>query len=116
MTTPASKKCTRRDVLRSAAVATGLAALPDWFLETCSSQVFARENSPNERPKVALIGCGGMGAGDAKNAERFGDIVAVCDVDKGRVEDVRKIFKNAKGYRDYRDVCDQPNIDVIINA
>ena len=38
---------------------------------------------------MALIGCGGMGRGDAKSASRFGNIVAVCDVDKSHAEQAR---------------------------
>jgi len=49
-----------------------------------------------------------MGTGDAKNTTRFGDIVAVCDVDKDRLEATRAIHKGAKSYEDYRKVCDQP--------
>ena len=40
-----------------------------------------RRYRPNDRPGIALIGCGGMGRGDVKSASRFGDIVALCDVD-----------------------------------
>ena len=35
---------------------------------------------------IALIGCGGMGTGDATDALRFGDIVAVCDVDEEHLD------------------------------
>jgi len=57
-----------------------------------------------------------MGTGDANNAARFGDIVAVCDVDKNRLEATRALFKGAKSYNDYRKVCNLPEVDVIINA
>ena len=81
MATDKEIRWTRRSVLRSAATATAAAALPSWFLEASSSRAFAEEKSPNERPKVALVGCGGQGTADAKSAQRFGDIVAVCDVE-----------------------------------
>ena len=107
---------TRRDILRSAAVATGMAALPTWFLEAGPSRAFAEEKSPNERPRVALIGCGGMGTADGKNAQRFGDIVAVCDVDASHLDKAKETFKGATGYHDYREVCDLPDLDVILNG
>ncbi|HEX6987119.1 MAG TPA: Gfo/Idh/MocA family oxidoreductase, partial [Planctomycetaceae bacterium] len=115
MATP-TNRWTRRGFLKSAAAATAVAGLPDWFREGSPSRVFAQETSPNERPKIALIGCGGMGTGDAKNAQRFGDVVAVCDVDAAHVDKARETFKGAKGYRDYREVCDLPDVDVIING
>jgi predicted dehydrogenase len=90
-------------------------ALPDWFVES-SSQAFAQATSPNERPKVALIGCGGMGTFDAKFAEKFGDIVAICDVDESRLDAARQHFKNAKTFADYREVCDLAGVDVVING
>ena len=116
MSIPANYCRTRRDVLKSAATGTVIAALPKWFVEGCPSSAFAQENSPNERPKVALIGCGGMGTADAKSAARFGDIVAVCDVDRSHVEKAREQFKGAKIYRDFREVCDLPDLDVVING
>jgi predicted dehydrogenase len=116
MATDSDIRWTRRDVLRSAATATALATLPNWFLEACPSQVVAGEKSPNERPRIALIGCGGMGTADGKSAQRFGDIVAVCDVDASHLDQARETFKGAIGYHDYRKVCDLPDLDVIING
>ena len=48
---------------------------------TGAAEATKNVTSPNDRPGIALIGCGGQGTGDAGNAARFGDIVAVCDVD-----------------------------------
>ena len=113
---PANYYRTRRDVLKSAATGAAIAALPKWFIESGPTCAFAQESSPNERPKVGLIGCGGMGTGDAKNAQRFGDIVAVCDADRSHAESASVKFKGAKIYSDYRQVCDRPDLDVIING
>ena len=65
-----------------------MTSLPMWFIE---QQLTAAETpvdrpAPNDRPGVALIGCGGQGTGDAVNAANHGDIVAVCDVDKSRAQ------------------------------
>ena len=111
---PISRRWKRRDILKSTAAAASATLLPMWCVEAPSA--LAREDSPNERPKVALIGCGGMGTGDAKNAQRFGDVVAVCDVDARRLDKARETFKGADGHADYRDVCDRADVDVIINA
>jgi predicted dehydrogenase len=70
-----------------------------------------------EKPKIALIGCGGMGNGDASNAKRFGTIAAVCDVDATRAETTAKKFEGAKAYHDFRKLLDvEKDISIIINA
>src|SRR5690606_39236612 len=73
-------KITRRDVLKSGAALAGAACLPRWFVEE-NRALAAPETSksPNERIGILLVGCGGMGNGDARLAQQFGDIVAVCD-------------------------------------
>src|SRR5262245_49980914 len=116
MAPPANDRRTRRGVLKSTAAGAVFAALPQWFIESCPPRALAEEKSPNERPKVGLIGCGGMGTGDAKNARRFGDIVAVCDADRSHAEKASETFNGAKVYHDYRDVCDRPDVHVIING
>jgi threonine dehydrogenase-like Zn-dependent dehydrogenase len=115
MTTDIAPRWTRRQALKSAA-AVASTALPAWFIEGHYSRAFAAEQSPNERPKVALIGCGGRGTNVAKSAQAFGDIVAVCDVDSDHLEKARAIFNGASGYEDYRKVCDLADVDVIING
>ncbi len=116
MATTSLKHWSRRDFLGSAGAVAAAGALPGWFLERCASTALARETSPNERARVALVGCGGMGTGDAKNAQRFGDIVAVCDVDQNHLDHALATFKGAKGHHDYRELCDRPDVDVIING
>ncbi len=69
-----------------------------------------------DRPKVALIGCGGQGRGDAKNAARFGTVVAVCDVDESQAAKAAGEHKGAKTYTDFRKLLDRKDVEVIINA
>lgn len=116
MANTVSLRSTRRGFLKATTAGTAIATLPAWFLESSVSSGFAAEKSPNERPRIALIGCGGMGTGDAKNAQRFGDIVAVCDVDRTHAERAREQFKQATIYDDFRKVCELPNVDVVING
>lgn len=111
-----SLRSTRRGFLKATTTGAAIATLPAWFLESSDSPGFASEKSPNERPRIALIGCGGRGTGDAKNAQRFGDIVAVCDVDHTHAERAREQFQQATIYDDFRKVCDLPLVDVIING
>jgi predicted dehydrogenase len=104
----------RREFLKAAA---GAALLPAWFVE--ESRSFAQPAPPrgaNERPGIGLVGCGGMGRGDAKNAARFGKVVAVCDVDSQHAGEVSQMFDGAKIYGDFRKLMDDKSVDVVITA
>src|SRR5262245_49990400 len=90
----------RREFLKAAA---GAALLPAWFLE--KNQSFAqrpRPRDPNERPRIGLIGCGWQGRNDAKNASRFGKVVAVADVDARHAGEAAQLLGPAKVYKDFR--------------
>ena len=84
--------------------------------------------SPNARPRIAVIGCGvrwdkrvfvpdgryGVG----KEFPKFGDITSICDVDAQRLERAKDIVKGWHGKipsatGDYRKIIDDPKIDVV---
>src|SRR5438552_10462807 len=78
---------TRRSMLKGAAALVTAAAMPAWYLEEVLAQDAPRApRSANDTPSFALIGCGGRGRGDARDAQKFGRIAAVCDVDAAHVE------------------------------
>ena len=84
-----------------------------------SGRTIAEEfQGKNERPRLALIGAGGQGSGDASWASNFGDFVAVCDVDKNHAERAQKADRIGKGkadaYEDYRKVLDRKDVDAVI--
>jgi predicted dehydrogenase len=103
----------RRSLLKTAAATAAACSLPGWFLEECRAAEGDKDNS-GERPRIALIGCGGMGRNDAKLASAFGDVVAVCDVDERHVADANKDWPKAKAFSDFRKVMEQPDIDVVV--
>jgi predicted dehydrogenase len=96
--------------------------LPLWFVER--QQLIAAEAAPqlslNDRPGVAIIGCGGMGKADATNANRFGDILAVCDVDENHAAAFASNFtvegRSPAIYHDFRKVMERNDIHIILNA
>jgi predicted dehydrogenase len=102
----------RRDVLKSAVAIAASTSLPRWFVEESIAGQPQRPRSG--RPRIALIGCGGRGRGDAKAAAQFGEIAAVCDVDDQRIGEAKKLWPNAASYRDFRRVIDGQDIDVVI--
>ena len=57
----------RRSFLQKSTLAAAATGLPLWFVqrELAAAEVAKSISSPNDRPGIALIGCGGMGQGDA---------------------------------------------------
>jgi predicted dehydrogenase len=106
----------RRSFLKSSAAVLG-SGLPAWSLEECHGQTQAdKPLTANDRPNIALVGCGGQGRGIAKYASTFGTLVAVCDVDVKHAEQAASQFRGAKIYKDFRKVLEQKDIHVILNG
>jgi predicted dehydrogenase len=112
----------RRSFLGRASSAAAATGLPLWFIqrELAYAQEPVKALSPLDRPGIALIGCGGMGSGDARNAARFGDLVAVCDVDSAHtdraVERLAKDGKKPDTYTDFRKLLERKDVHAIING
>lgn len=113
----------RRSFLKRCTVIAAATGLPHWFVERqlLAAEMPQKPVSPNDRPGVALIGCGGMGKGDATNASGYGDIVAVCDVDDTHAAEAAEKFKvEGKAapaiYNDFRKVLERDDVHVIVNA
>jgi predicted dehydrogenase len=113
----------RRSFLSRCALTAAATGLPLWFIErelALAAEPVANNTSPNDRPGVALVGCGGMGRGDAQNANRFGDIVAVCDVDARHVEQAARQFtqggKVPAKFSDFRKVMERDDVQVIVQG
>lgn len=111
----------RRFLKTSSAVGAGM-ALPQWFLDRDAA--FAASPKPlsaNDRPGIALIGCGGQGRGICNSAKRYGDVLAVCDVDDSHGEKAAQQFK-VEGkeapvkIKDFRKVMEQDDIHIILNG
>lgn len=112
-----NRKLTRRAFLGRTTLAAATAGLPAWFLEqTLDAAGPVVPVSPNDKPQIALIGCGGMGRNDARLASAFGDIVAVCDVDSKRAGEAAQQFAGSQAFADYRKLLELPSIDAVINA
>ena len=114
MTKENKKRQNRRQFMKKSAIAGVAAGSIPYFHWT--SPGFAN-TAKNDRPQIGCIGVGSMGTGDAKGHARFGDIVAVCDVDSRHAEKAKndpKIGKEkADAYKDYRKVLERKDIDVV---
>ncbi len=101
---------TRRDFIKSSALAAGVAAF--------SAPSFLRAQGANERINIACIGVGGKGDSDSSSAYRLGgNIVAICDIDSNTLDKKDKQLKgnaakdsrtyDAKLFRDWRKMFDE---------
>ena len=72
--------------------------------------------SPNEKLNIASIGAGGKAASDIRGCAQTENIVALCDVDDKRAENIFKQFDKAPKYKDFRMMLDKEgnNIDAVI--
>lgn len=106
------KNLSRRSILKASALAAAPMVLP--------SSVFG-QNAPSTRIAIGCIGVGRMGMGDLMDVigVRGTQIVAVCDVDKRRVEGAKKKVDTyysttgCKTFHDFRELCARPDIDAV---
>jgi predicted dehydrogenase len=90
----------RREFLK----ATSLAGVGYWVSGVAIAQ---ESNSPNERIRFACIGVSGKGESDTHDASRFGDIVALCDIDDDKLNAAAGKYTSAKKFHDWRDLIEE---------
>jgi predicted dehydrogenase len=103
----------REFLLQSSSIAAGAMTAPYFF---ATQKSLAQESkSAGDRPHIGQIGCGGQGNGITNGALRYGDVLAVCDVDSRRAEQAKARQGKGKAdiYEDYRKVLDRKDIDVV---
>lgn len=114
---PTSFHISRRQFLQRTALLAAVTGLPAWAIEeNYAHAATTRALGANEKPNVALIGCGGQGRWVAKQASEFANVVAVCDVDEGRATAASKEFNNAQIYKDFRKLMEREDVHAILNG
>jgi len=108
----------RNGISRRAFLGTSAAAITAY---TLTAKTAKAQESRNDRPRIGVIGLGGMGQGDAGYAAEYGDIVALCDLNTLKIDEARhrlgdKVRENVATYQDYRRLLDRNDIDVIVQA
>ena len=113
----------RRQLLKRALVAGGAFAVPNIIPASALGRGGAV--APSERIVMGAIGVGGRGTGDLAWLLNETDVqmVAVCDVHKGRRENAKSMAdgryanKDCAAYRDFRDLlAEQAGIDAVLIA
>jgi len=112
----------RRVFLQRCALLAAATGLPQWFVQRQQLEAAetAKKLSPNDRPGIALVGCGGQGSWDTQNAANYGEILAVCDVDDNHAAAAVKRFtvdgKAPQAYHDFRQLLERDDIHCIVNG
>jgi predicted dehydrogenase len=118
------KALSRREFLRRSGLAASLApALAAGGVWLSSAPVRAAQAGANERVRLGVIGCGGMGQGDLECFFGFPEVdcAVVCDVDEARLAKGIEICQNKRGQRpdavkDFRRVLERKDVDVVLVA
>ena len=118
------KRRSRRSFIKNAAAsAAGGVLLGSGAASPLQAASQDRVAGANRRVRVALVGCGGMGATDLRAALRLGaQCVALCDVDDDQVRKVAERVKTdfdqtpALTTRDFRRVLERQDVDAVIIA
>jgi predicted dehydrogenase len=111
-----SSQTGRRIFLQTAAAMAAASSLPTWFIDECQAQqAGAKANSgKNDKPAVALVGCGGRGRSIAAAAAEFGRVVALCDVDDAQLAVARKKWPEAETFKDFRRLIQRKEIELVL--
>lgn len=115
---PVSDKLSRRQFGQTALgmlAAQGVAAqvlVPYWHTTAARA-----DDAKSNRPLIGCIGVGGQGTHIGKRAMKYGDIVAVCDVQRQHAERARnEMGGKAEVFEDYRRLLDRKDVEAVIIA
>jgi predicted dehydrogenase len=107
------QQSTRRDFAKQSLLGgTALLGVPLSSLGSLVAQERPREKV--QRLGIGAIGLRYQGTVIAHKAAMYGDVVAVCDVDKNVRDPIKAAFGSTpKDYEDYRQLLDDKNVDVV---
>ena len=101
---------TRRHFLQAATAGACLAP----YVWTSGADEATKPKSKNDRLRIGSIGMRYQGSVIAEKATEFGDIVAICDVDRQIADKAKAQFGGkADIYEDYRELLARPDVDVV---
>jgi predicted dehydrogenase len=78
------------------------------------SSVEAAQPGPQERVRVAIIGCANRGAANLDGVRKDAEIVALCDVDQGHAAAARKEFPKAAFDENYRRIVERKDVEAVV--
>lgn len=100
----------RRRFLQATAASAALSPLMAQRLAAANA---VTPRSTFDQVNIACCGVGGKGFSDMVETSAGHNIVAICDLDAGRLEAAAARFPQAKKYRDWRRMLEQSDIDAM---
>jgi predicted dehydrogenase len=94
-----ARRITRRQMLAASAASLG-------YLHLAPAISAARVQGANGKLRVAGIGVNGKGSSDIDQAANLMEVIALCDVDDGRLAPKAKQWPEAKTFSDFRRIFD----------
>ncbi len=105
-----SSRFNRREFVRNTVGIAAAGAIAPYIF----TSAHAAEESKNDRHVIGCIGTGDRWRQVVGGAMKYGDVVAVCDVDRKNLEEGnQKVGGKAEMFEDYRKVLDNKKIDVV---
>ncbi|XZE51809.1 Gfo/Idh/MocA family protein [Planctomycetaceae bacterium SH139] len=121
--TATARHPTRRQFIRQAAITSGVLASGAMSAGTVAGGYWANPQpiaqdssaSPNSRPRIGAIGLRYQGTVITEKAKQYGDVVALCDVDRHVLDQARASFgSTARIFGDYQDLISRDDVDVVL--
>lgn len=108
------RRTSRRDFLKQS-VMFG-ASVGFWIGTERDLLAQAQPKSALDKIHFACIGVGGKGTSDTEQAARFGNIVAICDIDDRPLDKMAGRFPEARKYHDFRKMLEElaNKIDAVV--
>ena len=109
-------KRTRREVIKHSAGALA-AGMFTPYVFAADAQQADKPKSKNDRFGIAAVGMNNRGTAITRPACQWGNVVAICDVDRQVAERANAAFGGkAELYEDYRKMLERKDVDVVIMA
>ena len=122
---PKEFQISRRSFIHHCAATAAATGLPLWFVQReltqAAEQPSTSPSSANDKPGIALIGCGGQGSGDLAAAARFGNVVALCDPKENQIANLAKRYTQEGKpapftTSDFRRILERKDVNIIVNG
>ncbi len=107
------KSDNRRDFIKKSVAVSAAASMPYFFSQPKTLASETREKI--DKIPIGLIGAGGMGTGNMREAKQWVEVVAIADADKGRQASSNKELSEGKAdvYDDYQKILERDDIKVV---
>lgn len=106
-------RASRRRFLQTAVALAGSGLVP--YVTTANAERATAPRAANDRFRIGAIGMRYQGTVITDKARQYGDVVAICDVDRHVREQARSSFGSTPDiYEDYRQLLDRQDIDVVM--